>query len=403
MHWGNKDGVRFVPVREVQSEDDYTIVDNLEQLEWYAKSLHKPSHKSNRVLSAVKKSTETKIETQTVYFTDLKSGRCGFIQLLYSSVIGGIYKGFQLNFKSFRSEESEENEEKESRADVWESFKLEDIKEFSELTVNSSRATFAFKHSLDSSAISKLEIKVDIPVGSNTNGLKIDLVVDLYRGILVNPDGCSYYLDKPLTKDEISKQRDAIFSKKMVRHLFVPRAQCCGNISYLDSKGEKVDLQLDKVPGLYIDAVQGLVPYKAANRWNFLCFQSLTTSLLCMEFTTTEEYNRTTVTIWCSTRNNQIETVGSSINGKNIQFEATTKDDKTGYEYPTQIAFPMGFVEQHLRLVNRYDIMGELPSLVKSLAENIAHIKPYIYQYCQSSTHAGQKGISIIESTFISS
>ncbi|GAV51851.1 hypothetical protein ZYGR_0AF03220 [Zygosaccharomyces rouxii] len=403
MFWNNKDKVRFVPVREVKSEDDYTIVDNVEQLEWYTKSLHKHLRKKNRVISAVKKSTETKVETQTVYFTDLKSGRCGFVQLLYSSVMGGIYKGFQLNFKSFRCKESGVDEEKESRTDVWESFKLEDIEEFSELKVHSSHATFAFKESMDSSMVSKLEIKVDIPVGNNTTGLKINLLVDLYRGILINPNGCSYYLDKPLTKDEISGQRDAICSNRMMRHLFVPRIQCRGNISYRSSEGDQVDFELDEVPGLYIDAVQGLVPYNAASRWNFLCFQSLETSSLCMEFTTTEEYNRTTVTIWCTTRNNQIEAVGSSINGNTVQFKATTKDSKTGYNYPTQISFPMGFVEHHLRLVNRYDVMGELPSIVKSLAKNIAHIKPYIYQFCQPSDYDGEKGISIIESTFISS
>lgn len=403
MFWNNRDKVRFVPVREVNSEDDYTIVDNLKQLGWYIKIPRKHLCKSNGIISAVRESTETKVETQTVYFTDLKSGRCGFIQLLYSNVVGGIYRGFQLNFKSFRCKESEEDEEKDSLTDVWESFKLRDIQEFSKLRVHSSHVTFAFKECLNSPAISKLEINVDIPVGNNTRELKINLLVNLYNGILINPDGCSYYLDKPLSKQEISAQRNVVHSERVVRHLFVPRIQCCGNISYVNSQSERIDFQLNEVPGLYIDAVQGLVPYKSASNWNFLCFQSLTTSLLCMEFTTTEEYNRTTVTTWCSTKNNQVKTVGSSINGKIVQFKATTKDNKTGYNYPTQIAFPMGFVEQNLRLVNRYDIMGELPSIMKGLAGNIAHIKPYIYQYCQASDYGEEKGISVVESTFISS
>lgn len=280
---------------------------------------------------------------------------------------------------------------------------MEHVEQFSKLKVQSSNVTFAFKKSLNSPVISKLEIKVDIPAGHNTTGLKINLLVELYRGILINPDGCSYYLDKSLTEEEISKQRNGMRSKRMMRHLFVPRAQCRGNISYTNLHGEQVDFQLKEVPGLYIDAVQGLVPYKSACRWNFLCFQSLTTSLLCMEFTTTEEYNKSTVTTWCSTRNNNIETVGSSINGETVQFKATTKDTETGYDYPTQIAFPMGFVEKNLRIVNRYDIIGELPSIVKGLAENVAHIKPYIYQYCQPSNYASENGVSIIESTFISS
>lgn len=403
MLWGNKDKLKFAPVKEVQSREDYTIVDDLHQLEWYAKNPHKPLQKNDSVLSAVKRSTETKVETQTVYFTDLTSGRCGFVQLLYSSVMGGIYKGFQLNFKSFRYQESKDGEEKETEADVWESFKLEEIKEFSKLKVHSPYVTFALKKALDDSVISKLEIKVDLPTNHSTTGLKIDLLVDIYRGIFINPDGCSYYLDKPLTKEEMNRQRDTICSKKMIRHLLVPRIQCRGSINYISSKDEPVKFQLDKAPGAYIDAVQGLAPHKAANRWNFLCFQSMTRSLLCMEFTTTEEYDRKTVTIWCSSRNNEIEAIGSSVDGEHVQFKATSEDAKTGYKYPTQISFPTGFMEQHLRLVNRYDIIGELPSIVKRLVENIAHIKPYIYQYCQNSTHAGEKGISIVESTFISS
>ena len=53
-------------------------------------------------------------------------------------------------------------------------------------------------------------------------------------------------------------------------------------------------------------------------------------------------------------------------------------------------------------MINRYDVLGELPGVVKSVAQNIAHIKPYIYQYCQESTYKNEKGVSIVESTFIS-
>lgn len=402
MLWNNRDNIKFVPIKEINSDKDYTVVNEINQLEWYVQNLHNSAQRHSNLLKAVKNSTETRIETQTLYFMDLKSGRCGFVQLLYSSVMGGIYKGFQLNFKSFRSRSSGK-EGREEQTDIWESFKVDHIKEFSHLKVESPEVKFAFKKTGDNELVSKLEVKVNIPKQSNGTELQIDLIVDLHRGFMVNPDGCSFYMDKTLSEEDLVKQRETTFSKKMIRHLFIPRIHCRGTISYYNSQGNKTDIRLDNVPGLYIDAVQGLLPQKAANRWNFCGFQSIASSYLCMEFTTTEEYGAITVSVWCTTKDNQIHTVGSNINGCSAQFLNTMKDPKNGYYYPTQIRFPLEFEERSLALVNRYDIMGELPSIVKKLAENIAHIKPYIYQYCQDSTYNGESGISIVECTFISS
>lgn len=400
MFWDKKDKVRFLPIKEVKSEEDYTIVDDIDQLEWYVQSSHKPSRGRGSVLNVVKNSTGTKIETQTLYFTDLKSGRCGFVQLLYSSIMGGIYKGFQLNFKSFRSRSEESTGE--DQGDIWESFKVENIEEFSELKLLSHEVKFAFIKTGDSELVSKLEIKVDIPRRSSAAELKIDLVVHLYPGFMVNPDGCSYYLEKSLSKEDLTQQRGNVCHKKMIRHVFIPRTYCRGTISYCTSQGTKTSFHLENSPGLYIDAVQGLTPQKAASRWNFCCFQSATTSLVCMEFTTTEEYDNNTVSVWCTTKDNQIQTVGSSVNGDKAQFLSTIRDPENGYNYPTKIRFPLAFEERKLVLANRYDIMGELPSIVKKLAENVAHVKPFIYQYCQDSTFNGEDGISIVECTFIS-
>lgn len=124
MFGGNKDKVKFAPVREVKSKDDYIVVNDIKQLEWFVLS-HKEELKSNGLFKAVKKSVETRVETQTLYFTDLQSGKCGFVQMLYSSVVGGVYKGFQLNFKVFRS-----REDKTEDIDIWQSFKLEDLESF---------------------------------------------------------------------------------------------------------------------------------------------------------------------------------------------------------------------------------------------------------------------------------
>lgn len=87
---------------------------------------------------------------------------------------------------------------------------------------------------------------------------------------------------------------------------------------------------------------------------------------------------------------------------RHVRFRATSTDKESGWVYPTSIKFPGGFSEHDLRLVNRYDVLGELPSMVRSLAQKIVSIKPFIYQYCQPSKYKHEKGISIVESTFIS-
>lgn len=398
MLGGNKDKLKFAPVREVTSEDDYTLVKDIKQLEWFVKS-QEHALKSNGFFKAVKKSIETRVETQTLYFTDLQSGKCGFVQLLYSSVMGGVYKGFQLNFKVFRSREGDKED-----IDIWESFKLEDIETFEPLKLASKEVSFEFKTaSHDDEVIATLVIKVNIPKRSNgTSGVKLDLMVDLFEGFTIKPNGCNYYLEKGVTKDELKEQQDKIQSKRMLRHLFVPRVKCHGTISYETKKKHSVTLDLIDVPGLYIDAVQGLAPQKAACRWNFLCYQDRSSSLLCMEFTTNEDHKHTKVTVWCHTEQNKIKVVGSSVNQDVVKFNSTTKDAETGWSNPTSISFPLKFQEKDLRLVNRYDVLGEMPYVVRSLVENLANVKPFIYQYCQDSEYNGEKGISIIESTFIS-
>lgn len=398
MFGGNKDKVKFAPVREVKSNDDYTLVNDIKQLEWYVLS-HKGALKSNGIFKAVKKSVETRVETQTLYFTDLQSGKCGFVQLLYSSVVGGVYKGFQLNFKVFRSREDQTED-----IDIWQSFKLDDLESFEPLKVVTREVSFEFKSAQhDDTITATLVIKVDIPEGKDkSSGVKIDLMVDLFEGFVIKPDGCNYYLEKAVNPEELKKEDDMIQSKKMLRHLFVPSVKCHGSIRYANSKGKSVTLDLIDVPGSYIDAVQGLPPQKAARKWNFLCYHGRLNSALCMEFTTGEDQKQTTVTVWCQTKEGKLETVGSSVNGNSVKFNSTEKDDQTGWSYPKSITFPLQFTENHLRLVNRYDVLGEMPAIVKSLVENIASVKPFIYQYCQDSKFESEKGISIIESTFIS-
>ncbi|CAI4056934.1 hypothetical protein SUVZ_02G3410 [Saccharomyces uvarum] len=421
MSQSRNEKIKFASIKEVDykmpvsKSKKYTLIDAVQPLEWYCNNDSETGYQqtiNNKsdgtiivnggigLFKVVKKSMETRVETQTLYFTDLQSGLCGFVQLLYSTVMGGIYKGFQLNFKIFRSENNNND------YDVWESFKLNDITEFKPLRFVSRNVIFEFLDNKDEKlgSIGQLSIKCDLPTCNNTiQNLKIDLLIDLFQGFKMNPNGCNYYFDK-----EISATDELISSDKMVRHVFVPKGSCNGQISY-DKKLNNGSFQskvieLTNVPVSYLDAVQGLLPNKAASNWNFLCFHSENYSILAIEFTTPQEYDNATVTVWSISEKNKLTAIGSSVQSpkRHVRFRATSTDKENHWIYPTSIKFPGRFSEHNLRLVNRYDVLGELPSMVRSLAQKIVSINPFIYQYCQPSKFKHEKGISIIESTFIS-
>ncbi|CCH62912.1 hypothetical protein TBLA_0I02550 [Henningerozyma blattae CBS 6284] len=420
--------VKIAPIKELHLEGpiasankqkakklNYTVVEDLNQFEWFVKSkeyeaLNKKIIEQNKqrsgLFKSLKPSMDTRVETQTLYFTDLATGKCGFIQLLYSAVLGGVYKGFQVNFKVF-------NASKETDEDIWESFKLDTPKEFTNLRVKTSNCLFEFLHPskvANPNIIGHLHIKLNInsngkndtSTNKNARDLKINIFVDLFKGFMINPDGCTYFIDKPTLKSSL-EDKDTI-SNKFIRHMFVPKCTGKGTISYHNKDDKLVTIKLSSVPMAYIDAVQGLLPNKAASRWNFMTFQGKNHSLLCMEYVTIKEYGNDSITIWSISQKDKLVTIGAKVsnNRHRVKYTETVRDEESGWDFPTAIRFPPGFKENNLHLVNRYDVMCELPSFIKSLAEKYAHIKPFIYQYCQNSTYHRDKGISIIETSFIS-
>ena len=410
--------VKFIPISEVNSNgidennENYTTITELKQLEWFVhpeSKSHISKIQGNSLISSIKPHMDTRVETQTLYFTDLKSGKSGFIQIVYSSVINGIYKGFQLNFKLLHAVDDVKEK------DVWESFKLDNIKEFTALKVEFDNLKFEFNKvnkeaTPGNEIVSQLDIKFNYnrkahPNNQNIDTLNINIIADLYPGYIINPNGCSYYLDKPISsinREDKELQSEDI-SSKMLRHSFIPKGECSGSIYYKNLTGSnEISLKLEKVPVSYIDATQGLLPNRAAKSWNFLCYHSENYSILCMEYTTIPDFGNNTITIWSVVHNNKIVSIKSSVNKNKVKYGNTLVDKENGWAYPTEITFPMKFEEKNLKVVNRYDIMNELPSVVKKIAQNIAHVKPYIYQFCQRSEFENEIGISIVESTFIS-
>lgn len=401
----------FVPVMEVEpgSRKDHKFIHKMPDLSW--KIPKTPTEKTSALKIA--KTVESKIETQTLYFTDLDSGVSGFVQILFSHVLGGFYKGFQLNFKVFSHKKDVARD-----FEVWETFKLPDMEfiktartgdEYLYMGAAGKKSSIKFSRNPKKKTNEKYFAQLDIHIEIPKSDLLIDLKALLAEGFIISPNGCSYYLDKEVhyKGDSLGQmQRGGRTSDKYMRHLFMPNGFVTGHIEYAKDD-DLLEINLTNAPVTYIDAIQGLLPNKAARMWNFMVFKSKTYTITMMEFITPEEYGSVTVSIWSISELDRITTVGSAVdNDKIVRYKAVQVDKDTGWEYPTSMRFDFlngdKMKVKNMNLVNRFDILGELPSVIRKAAAQIANIKPYLYQYCQEAEFKGEKGTTIIEATFIS-
>ncbi|WFC98590.1 Putative cell survival pathways protein [Malassezia yamatoensis] len=208
-----------------------------------------------------------------------------------------------------------------------------------------------------------------------------------------------------------------------VVHRFWPYAVTSGMIvldgAAIEAKGQ----------GTFVHAIQGMRPNLVASRWNFCTFQSPEqdgVTAMIMEFTTTSDYGILHVNSdgSSSKRTPQTVTIGSLVHkGELISVVASTRDldassdaasrhsqtriqhldltqdDFTGYKVPQAISYHWdGHTIQNKKaisadlrlelgepaftkgLVDKVDVMEEIPFFVKKLVNYVAGTKPYIYQ-----------------------
>jgi hypothetical protein len=182
-------------------------------------------------------------------------------------------------------------------------------------------------------------------------------------------------------------------------------------------------------PGMFVHAIQGMRPNLVAASWNFAHFQSDEhggVSAIQMELTTTDAYGKKG-----TGSGKVVVNVGSLVvGGKLAAVTAETKwpgepvadkltvlsrathhdkslDDFTGYNIPSTISFDWAGpsvvpgVEGNLRaglsvqvgtpgkeigLIEKVDVMAEIPGFVKAVVSYVAGAKPYIYQYLNPAT-----------------
>lgn len=169
-----------------------------------------------------------------------------------------------------------------------------------------------------------------------------------------------------------------------MRHVFWPRCHVSGTVTANEHVFDASGL------GMYVHAVQGMKPHHAANRWNFGNFQGKKMSAIMMEFTTPPSYG------------SQVVNIGAIVNAdgslvaamtENAAIHKTTKTDpENGWDAPTSLELSwMGqtkdgtevtaATESDLRsLVERVDVLAEIPAVIKAFIAGVAGTKPFIYQ-----------------------
>jgi len=338
-------------------------------------------------------------ETQ-IWYSILEDGSSVMCQVIHSSV-GVWYPTIQFTFKVFHPRTGEK---------TWRSVNVTNfVTPPPNLDKRSSQAdefTITHKDAPDTEFPESFTISVNLeevqislevrrPVGAP--GFKIGNAPD---------GGCSYF------------GPDAAQPEGYVVHHFWPLTKTLGSITL---NGKKLAIES---PGMFVHAIQGMRPNLVASRWNFTHFQSLAhggVSAIQMEFTTTNDYGRK----GAGSGYVSVNVGGLVIGGKLAAVTAETKwpgeaqpekaeiisraqhlksvhDADTGYPQPTELLFrwaapsilpgaagsiegtltvDLGSLGEPKGLIEKVDVLAEIPSVIKAVVSYVAGTKPYIYQW----------------------
>ncbi len=336
----------------------------------------------------------TNVETQVFYFTCPKTGYIGFVQLIHSNV-GGVHITGQFTFRLYHKDDPK-------KSLVWTSTALTD---FQPDETNFYADNLAFELNGEGTEYS---IKSLVNEDSIVD-LKVTKTAPAFK---VGKDGVTTYGNDP----------EAPWGT--MRHIFWPRSKCEGTLIV---KGETLEIE---GTAMFVMALQGMKPHHAASSWNFLNFQGPTLSAVQMEFTTPPSYDNTRVTIGVVVQNDKI--LFGSVDNEAITNES--EEDDIGWPVPKSMTFKFSgpivestdkevenktakiataVVEAKLdKLVERVDVMGEIPGIVKKVVSGVAGTKPFIYQFCNdmnievslpgADKPLKESGIGYSEATFIS-
>jgi Svf1-like C-terminal lipocalin-like domain/Svf1-like N-terminal lipocalin domain len=202
-----------------------------------------------------------------------------------------------------------------------------------------------------------------------------------------------------------------------VVHRFWPRTVASGHIIH---KGKAITAH---GPGMFVHAIQGMRPNLVASRWNFANFQSDEyggVSAIQMEFTTPNQFGRkgagsggVKVNVGALVLGGKLVTVTgetawpdeplsdhASIRSRATHFD-TQVDSDTMHSPPSRLVFEwagpsvapglqgdisakldvdVGSPQSPKGLIEKVDVLAEIPKVIKAVVNYVAGTKPYIYQ-----------------------
>ncbi|GAA94166.1 uncharacterized protein L969DRAFT_16391 [Mixia osmundae IAM 14324] len=201
-------------------------------------------------------------------------------------------------------------------------------------------------------------------------------------------------------------------------HRFWPRCHVKGIVR----TGKEI-ADLSGSTGMFVHAIQGMRPNLVAARWNFANFQSpassdpdQSVSLTMMEFTTTSYYGTQKVNIGSVVVGDKLIAVTAGSRDGKAGSSAThleaVVDQETSYSVPQSIRFdwagplidsPSSVAQAEILLeldplaqskgkyegkglIEKVDVLAEIPYLVKKVINVVAGTKPYIYQWLNPVT-----------------
>lgn len=211
-----------------------------------------------------------------------------------------------------------------------------------------------------------------------------------------------------------------------VVHRFWPRLFAEGHFVH-NGKAEVIE-----GPGMFVHAIQGMRPNLVAASWNFAHFQSSASdgvSAIQMEFKTIDQYGKrgagsggvvvnvgslvvgnklvavTAETIWPK----EDPSAGEAVVKSKATHLKPEHDPDTSYNKPNEILFEwkgvslipeapgditaqqlvdLGSVVKPRGLIEKVDVLAEIPYVVKMAVSYVAGTKPYIYQVRLLFPHA---------------
>lgn len=306
-------------------------------------------------------------ETHTFYVAS-DDGVFAFVQIIHNS-LGGWSNTVQLTCRVY-------DPKQDKPFSFWKSLNLSGFAtttDKADVTSNDGKLSFTLSPDSESYEIkysADPEMQLIIP------SLKFHRIG---KGWMCAPDGKTHF--------------GATKADGFVLHKFWPRCHVEGTLMV---KGQPIELN---GAGLFVHAIQGLRPNLVATQWNYANFQAQgqDTALALMDYTTQPGYGSKLVSVGSVTLNGELVSVTIDNMSKHTK---TTKDAETSYDAPEEIEYTWtgktitGDKDVHAKLVisnlgtqrdqggliEKVDVLGEVPILIKKFVNVVAQTKPYIYQ-----------------------